>query len=885
MQPIQTTQLDLQFAVQLSPWWLLLLVPLVAAVAYYLYRLQIKGISRGNSLGLMGLRIVLLAGIVFLAFRPSLILRRIFTYPSRIIAVLDDSESMSVRDTGRSDEDALRLSRELAGDQRDQGATYHQLAELLSSAEARLRQFEILQRGMKRDQDAFWDEAEKAQDRIRRHFEEFPELAASAPPVDDESQRRFAAIQEEVGQLSKGLGAFFMGDRAPGRQAFTVYCKQLSSLAAGLYELQAALDRTALAQGNEALRSTVRAIRERTRLDLLKEKLTRSKPSFASLAPHQYLLTSLLLAEKEAPLGELDAKGLQVKPGRTDIVGGIERLLNEESDFPLAALVLFSDGRDLGGRSAEALQQELSRKQVPVYCAAIGSPNEPTDVAILTLVAPPFAVKGAPVRVNVHVKAVLKEPSPVRLEILKGTQVVASEEVVLGARSPDRVTLKFVPRETGLFRYSARFSPAPGEVFPARNNETSFAVHVRDTKVKVLFLDWKPRWETRFALNIFQRMDFIELNSIIAVAQEDAVVKRGVSRGTWPENQAALETYDLVVLGDLPDDLLSPEEWDRLRSLVLDKGKTVCFIGTGKRDPVPAEWAAELLPVRPRSDGSLTDLALSEIEDIALTETGEVHPITRMLARATTQGSDRAQERILRDTQVLLSHRQTGQPVVTCRFAGEGKTLLIDSDQLWRLLNPTLLPAHAGMYIGMVNWAIEGGYSRKSEEKATSPQLGLDLRSLKSGDPVQVWVDGVEGEARVEVISEDGAVLVEAEAGVTREDSAVARAVFNDLPSGNLSFRLKGTQHVSGNVIAIEDNPELKHLSLDAGFLRRLASATGGELREFTDFERFFTQIRPKPRTETHENRWRLWDAANVLAFLIIVLTVEWVWRKLVGLV
>ena len=189
------------------------------------------------------------------------------------------------------------------------------------------------------------------------------------------------------------------------------------------------------------------------------------------------------------------------------------------------------------------------------------------------------------------------------------------------------------------------------------------------------------------------------------------------------------------------------------------------------------------------------------------------------------------------------------------------------------------------MYIGMVNWAIEGGYSRKSEEKATGPKLGLDLRSLKSGDPVQVWVDGVEGEARVEVISEDGAVLVEAEAGVTREDSAVARAVFNDLPSGNLSFRLKGTQHVSGNVIAIEDNPELKHLSLDAGFLRRLASATGGELREFTDFERFFTQIRPKPRTETHENRWRLWDAANVLAFLIIVLTVEWVWRKLVGLV
>ena len=106
------------------------------------------------------------------------------------------------------------------------------------------------------------------------------------------------------------------------------------------------------------------------------------------------------------------------------------------------------------------------------------------------------------------------------------------------------------------------------------------------------------------------------------------------------------------------------------------------------------------------------------------------------------------------------------------------------------------------------------------------------------------------------------------------------------MPAKDLVFRLKDQPEVkSKSVVVIADYPELKYLSRREQYLRKLAGATGGEYREFIEFERFFLTLTPRERIEKRETVWRLWNLALVMAFVIIMLTVEWVWRKLVGLV
>jgi hypothetical protein len=884
VKPVETTEFGLQFAVQLSPWWLLLFVPLVAALAWLLYRVQFRGIPRWSTWSLVLLRALFLVGIVFLAFRPSAVLRKILTYPGRIVFVFDDSESMAAKDSGMSDEESLRLARELEPKEREQGERYHELAERLSDIEDVVRKFEVFQRGMDRGKDVFWDGAEKAQSKALECFERFETLAASAPTAGEESQAVFKTIVGEVKEHRAGLDAFFRGDRSPEKQSFDLYCAKLADLRKRLFDLQAALDRRALTDGNEALKIAADAVRGQIRLDIASESLSRLKGSLSALVPGQFFLTTRLMAGEQGPMEEFAPEQVKSRRGVTDIVSRLDQLLNEESEFPLTALVLLSDGRDLGGKSLAALQEALSRKQVPVYAAGVGSEREPLDIAALEVRSPPFAVKGLPIRVTARVKTVLKEPVPAQVEVLSKAQPVAIKEVTLGVREAEQVELGCSPGESGLFRFTFRCKTAPGETFPVENNSMDFAVNVRDEKVKVLFLDWKPRWETRFALNIFQRMEFIELNSIIALVQENTTLKRGVGKGAWPESLAALETYDLIVLGDLPDDLLSPAEWQDVKAAVLEKGKTVCFIGSGQRDPAPAAVAGALLPVRPRKLGGDPKFQPTDLFDLAATDTGAFHPTTFLLARGLKRVPETPQTRSLPDTQALVLDAKSGEPVVCGRFLEKGKTMLVDTDLLWKLLNPTMLSAHAEIYIGLVAWAVEGGFAETADGESKT-RLGLDRRTLVAGNRLQVWASGSSADSVVEALGEDGTVLAQAKAAPARADSALARAEFENLPPRDIVFRLRGTEAKSGHTVIVEDYPELKFLSLNEDFLRRLTSATGGEYRRFTELGKLFLQMQPKERVEKQERIWRLWDAGSVLALLVVLITLEWVWRKWVGLV
>jgi hypothetical protein len=181
---------------------------------------------------------------------------------------------------------------------------------------------------------------------------------------------------------------------------------------------------------------------------------------------------------------------------------------------------------------------------------------------------------------------------------------------------------------------------------------------------------------------------------------------------------------------------------------------------------------------------------------------------------------------------------------------------------------------------------------------------------LKKG--FQVWVYPQSAEARtgesaappatasapiVQAFAEravkEGLPLAESPTAPAHEGAAVRRAAFSHLPrltDGSLPdsvvFALKDRTNVTTEpVLLLNDYDELKRLSQRRDFLEDLAASTGGAYREFVDFEELFSLIEPKQRVEKHESTWRLWDSAVVLAFLTGILTLEWVWRKLVGLV
>jgi hypothetical protein len=190
--------------------------------------------------------------------------------------------------------------------------------------------------------------------------------------------------------------------------------------------------------------------------------------------------------------------------------------------------------------------------------------------------------------------------------------------------------------------------------------------------------------------------------------------------------------------------------------------------------------------------------------------------------------------------------------------------------------------------LGRKDWqlsqlASSNSATSKNASEAPNPRLALDCRRMFSGQAMQIVASGVPSGTVIEAMF-NGKAIAEATAELPAEDSALGTAVFSDLPTGEITFRLRDNQQVQTPAVHIVSREaELSYLALDEARLRNLAETSGGAYRGIDQLERLLLEIEPKHRVERAPRLWRFWESPFVLALLIGILTVEWVWRKLAG--
>ena len=608
------------------------------------------------------------------------------------------------------------------------------------------------------------------------------------------------------------------------------------------------------------------------RLDLAYSWLRRHRDKLVGATEGLSAWMLPLSQPKPTPLAKMDKEAPAISAVETDLSGVLLKFIEEENPFPLAGILLISDGRNLGATAIDTVTRAAALRSVPIYSAAVGGLDEPPDLAVRDLYYPPFAVSGAPIGLRVSLKTVLPKPDKVALELTgDGKKALTNDTLEISDSQSMQRLLPLTPADEGLQRFTVRIGSVEGEVVPNENNRRDLTIRVRKEPVRVLFLDWKPRWQSRFVLNILSRLDYLDANSIIVLAQPGGQLKRGVGRGYWPEDANALALYDLIILGDLPPDLLTQDEWKRLVDYV-QGGGTVALLGTGKRDPLPPV-AQDLLPTQPRKTETPPP---SDTATLQLTQAGRHHPVTRALDRVLPT-SDSVAADFRRSETIGLLQTGDGRLLISARFNGKGKTVFVDTDRLWRRLNATALDAHASVVAGLVDWAVEA-------RRPAAGQPQPDLFRYNTREAVQVWVDTRSATNPV-VELRSGDRLLEAAAVPASTGATWAAAVFGTVPAGDWTMTLRGGSSAPEPIRVVDRSRELLDLARDEALLRALAADTGGACVGLTDAGRLLNDIQPRSHIEHHENVWRLWDSGWVLSLLIVMLTGEWVWRKLAGLV
>jgi hypothetical protein len=335
----------------------------------------------------------------------------------------------------------------------------------------------------------------------------------------------------------------------------------------------------------------------------------------------------------------------------TDLAGGIAGTLNEDRPHGQAVVVL-SDGihNAPGGSGAQrVLEAARAARAVgaPLYTRTFGSAEAAGfDLRVEMRASQDLAFIGQRLAVTARVLSPGIAGGRANVVLLHDGVEVGREAVDL---SPERaVEARFwVSRDaTGVFAYEARVEPLPGELTQA-NNAAPYLLRVVDQPVRVLQLEGKPYWDSKFLLRTLAAVPAVEIDSVVRVA-EGRYLKRTLKRGeksselgvqssgnaggnpvtapaaSSPElgtlnselssakvhdwkivgdpaevlgDADALKSYQVIVLGRDAEQFLTGVAMDRLQAWVSrEGGSLVCYRGS---PTVQAhERLARLLPVR-----------------------------------------------------------------------------------------------------------------------------------------------------------------------------------------------------------------------------------------------------------------------------------------------
>jgi len=625
-------------------------------------------------------------------------------------------------------------------------------------------------------------------------------------------------------------------------------------------------------------------------------------------------LASLIL--KKLPGSELFEFSGDVKPitnvssvsanGRqTDIGMALKKVLGEGR---FKGAVVLTDGQQVG--RYDPLSEAASAGR-PLLTVGFGNATFFKDVAVRSIQCPPFAFKNVPASVSATIGVVGFPGKRITVRLREGNNVLGVQTIQpIGQDVETAVNFTWVPRSLGTKTLTVETDSYEGEITTANNRKDALLDVGRD-RFRVLYICGVPGPEYSFLRHQFKSDPAVELITFV-------ILRNAMNVLTVPDSELSLipfptqdilinqmPTFDLIVFEEFqyPQYGLLPAVMYAVRKKVEEGGSFLitggrASFGFGSGYGLPGIY--DMIPVQ--FGGSDVPIAQGPL---AFEPKAPNHPILRLDQNSV------ANEKIwknlpgIEDVALLpgvkpsatvlgtVSNGGRSYPVLTAWRYGKGRVAVLSTRTTWRwsMLSGKQYGtsfAYQQFWKNMVLWLTHA-------DEFKQVRIGLDSKQLKEGEPaaVRVWtydeyfkpISDVDLHLRVsspdhhqqelEVHPETQGVFVasfkpdqlgdfELEAWVDRHGKK--------LGSDRLSFR------------AVESHLEEEDLRPNSLLLKEMARETGGRYVSADDFSVSLLDDFDREVSGHGGRKVLLWDSPYALAFLSILLAVEWLIRRRRGL-
>lgn len=618
----------------------------------------------------------------------------------------------------------------------------------------------------------------------------------------------------------------------------------------------------------------------------------------------------------------------------TDIPNALNEALDELQGIPLSGVVLLTDGADRSGTDIAKLALQTRERKLPIHTVGIGSEAGTDDLELVKVDVPRTAEEDFPVEMWATVKRRGYKGKKVNLQLTNNGRILTSLPVDMDKVEPRgtsketrtvRVPIKFTPRQPGTQRYGVHvlLDTNADEAVPQNNTKTFLLKVAPSKRVKILFVDGKPRQEFKHIKRALKEDPNIQLTDRFLKNDSEY---GGTQTGTepvfndyYPDSKEALFYFDAIIIGNVAASHFTKQELENTVEFVRTRGGGLLMLG-GAESLGNHELAesylntpiAQLLPVElelgsPPPPPAPRGRASREGYQLQLTPDGKVEPL---MALADTPGENLARwesqkpllgyskvKRAKPGALVLAEHpterNQFGKRILLATQnynAGRVMVFTPNSSWRWQMLQSHQDESHQRFWRQVAKWL------------TTAPKEHLKLHIAKTAytlkEPVVIEVTATDqgfeptnqAKLRTVIVDETGKRKELRLEQVLGEDGLYS-ARFIPNRYGEYTVTATGTlnsESLGEQQSLFEVKPsyaEFSNAELNVALLKALAEGSGGKYYPLEEASQLVQQIPLVESATSTITDVDIWDMPLIFGLLLAMLGLEWFVRKRVGLV
>jgi hypothetical protein len=846
------------------------------------------------------LRCVAVAALALSLLKPVFMRLKTERQRGAVVVLVDCSKSMGVTDPGRNPAERVALAAaigRLPSEARSNAAAL--LEADLDGLAALNREVSNAQSDLEYARVAAHGIAEKQS----RLAESISRCAQAARTLAAQSARFPASsvLRERVKDLESTPAS-------DTRDAWAEDMKQrIEKAQAAARDFQARSDEQ-LYKSNTKVRTICDDVSKLPRLELARELLLHRHTGLVDRLGPNVPIIGLAVGQQLTPISltlrgsPVDSLPISADASDSDLTGAVTAAVNGVTGGPVRAIVLISDGRQVGGRGD--LTTAIHPSGIPIFTIGV-APDRAPDVSISSVsLASPSAFAGETVEGDVSVTddGALKPPAELHVTGSAGQQV---EPLTLRPRQirdqrrrewTGHFSTVIEPKDgAAAQKIVLQVSPVTGETTTA-NNRIERWIKVSSDKLKVALCTAAPTWDFQYLRGALARRAWVQLESEVLDPEHPhlALTPRQIL------------DQDVLILSEIPVEALDVTQWDAIHALLTSRGGSVVLIaGTSypiadfERQPIARtllpfhdvhpiwkEWpglqpAFHFVPTPP---GARELLRLEEGFDASAHRWQELPGVFRYLQIPRAN--------LYADAQPLLLEADSGAAVLTERRLGAGRVLFLGLNETWRWRLKNGERDADQFWRQLVRHAAGEPYAASRGPLA----LDLDRVAVQPGETIHV-------RARVrgaKLPLESGRlcpirIVQSGKPGSTRQLQATGGGHFSgsiaDLAEGDYQIELAGTAADGSNVavsmplqVASSDEAEMRDVSGDSAMLMRISRSSGGQFLPIDRADRLAAQLVAVNETESRFTPRPLWNSPLFFCFVLACFAAEWALRKRFGL-